>query len=326
MKTVFKTYDPSKDFTRVRDFLVDTFLLYQGPFNWTIARWNFCRYFVVPFHTFYNVCYFGVPTHPGRSHRDELPFWEKTIGIWEDRQGDIVGVVNTENEEPGEAWIQIHPDYTFLYDEMVTYIEDHLADRVGAIGYVKLYVPVGSELERVASARGYRKLTRYRHVHLEYILDDLPAPRLPDGFLVKSVLDEDDVEKRRIVRAMAFGPNYCPSAWPPASLFREMQRAPEYREDLDLFIVAPNGDYVSFCTIWMDERNKYGVFEPVGTHAEYQGLGLGRALLMEGFRRMAQCGATRSFMDSFHPFYRKIGFQETSYVYYPWVKYLGLDA
>ena len=46
----------------------------------------------------------------------------------------------------------------------------------------------------------------------------------------------------------------------------------------------------------------------------------------EDFRRMAQCGATRSFMDSFHPFYRKIGFQETPYVYYPWVKYLELDA
>jgi hypothetical protein len=38
--------------------------------------------------------------------------------------------------------------------------------------------------------------------------------------------------------------------------------------------VAPNGDYVSFCTIWIDERNKYGKFEPVGTHAEYQGMGL----------------------------------------------------
>jgi len=53
-------------------------------------------------------------------------------------------VVTTDNEEPGEAWIQIHPDYTFLYEEMVTYIEEHLADRVGDIGYVKLYVNEGS--------------------------------------------------------------------------------------------------------------------------------------------------------------------------------------
>lgn len=325
MKTVFKVYDASKDFMRIRDFLVDTFSLYQRPFNWMIQRWNYCRYFVVPFHTFYNVRYFGVPTQPGRSHRDELPFWEKTIGIWEDEHGNIVGVVNTENEEPGEAWIQIHPDYTFLYDEMVTYIEEHLADRGAGIGYVKLYVPVGGELEQVAVARGYRKLERFSTTYLEYTIGALPAPQLADGFVIKSVLDEDDVEKQRIVRAMAFGANYCPSDWSPASLFIEMRRAPDYRKDMDLFMVAPNGDYASFCTIWIDEKNRYANFEPVGTHVEYQGQGLGRALLMEGFRRMARYGATRSFMPSRHPFYRKIGFRETPYAYCPWVKYLKCE-
>ncbi|MEE8570062.1 MAG: hypothetical protein V3S97_03570 [Candidatus Bathyarchaeia archaeon] len=41
---------------------------------------------------------------------DELPLWEKTIGIWENKDGDVVGVVHSENEEPGDAFIQIHPD------------------------------------------------------------------------------------------------------------------------------------------------------------------------------------------------------------------------
>jgi hypothetical protein len=77
-----------------------------------------------------------------------------------------------------------------------------------------------------------------------------------------------------MAKSIAFNRAYAPSDWAPASAFREMQQAPDYRQDLDLFIVAPNGDYVSFCTIWIDERNKYGKFEPVGTHAEYQGMGL----------------------------------------------------
>ena len=77
-----------------------------------------------------------------------------------------------------------------------------------------------------------------------------------------------------MAKAIAFNSAYAPSDWAPASAFREMQRAPDYRQDLDLFIVAPNGDTVSFCTIWIDERNKYGKFEPVGTHAGYQGMGL----------------------------------------------------
>jgi GNAT superfamily N-acetyltransferase len=320
VETVRKAYDPNTDFMRIRDFLIDTFTLYQKPFNWLIDRWNFCRYFVIPVHTYHNVRYFGVPTRPHHHFRDELPLWERTIGIWENEDGNIVGVVHSENEEPGEAWFQIHPDYIFLYDEMVTYAEEHLADRVDNRGYVKLYVNDGCELEEIVRARGYKKLKVGVH-HLEYTINELPAPQLPEGFVIKSVLQEDDVDKRRMAKAIAFNGAYAPSDWTPASAFREMQQAPDYRQDLDLFIVAPNGDYVSFCTIWIDERNKYGNFEPVGTHAEYQGMGLGRALLMEGFRRMAQLGVTRSFMDSQNEFYRKVGFKEMPDSYAPWIRY-----
>ena len=311
MKTVFRTYDPEQDFLRIRDFLIDTFTLYQRPFNWAIDRWEFVRYFVLPCHSYHNMRYFGVPTRSDRPFRDELPFWEKTIGVWENEEGDIVGVVNSENEEPGEAWIQIHPDYTFLYDEMITYIEAHLADRVGHIGYVKLYIYNDSDLEEIARVRGYRKLEEGETVR-QYLIEELPAPQLPEGFVIRSVADEDDVDKRRMAYSLAFGgANGCPSSWEPATSFEEMQRAPSYRKDLDLFIVAPNGDYASVCTIWVDEKNQYGNFEPVGTHVEYQRMGLGRALLMEGFRRMAAYGATRSFMNSSNEFYQKVGFQET---------------
>ncbi|MEW6524940.1 MAG: GNAT family N-acetyltransferase [Bacillota bacterium] len=139
---------------------------------------------------------------------------------------------------------------------------------------------------------------------------------------IKSVRDEDDVGRRRIVKSIAFGGGYAPSDWPPASAFRELQKARDYRKDLDLFVVAPNGDYAAFCTVWVDEKNPYANFEPVGTHAEYRHLGLARALLNEGFRRMAAYGATRSFMVSDNQFYREVGFRETPYSFSAWIKYL----
>ena len=320
MSVTFKTYAPDQDFMRIRDFLIDTFSLYQRPFNWLIERWNFCRYFVIPVHSYYNISYFGVPTHTGRTFRDELPGWEKTVGMWENEDGHIDGVVNSENEEPGEAWIQIHPDYTFLYDEMVTYIEEHLADKVGTTKYVKLNINKGVELEKIARERGYKKLD-HSIPHLEYRINDIVEPQIPTGFTIKSVSEEDDIEKRRKSKSIAFGAHYAPSHWPPASAYKELEKAPDYRKDLDLFIVAPNGDYASFCTVWIDVKNGYGNFEPVGTHAEYRGMGLARALLMEGFKRMKAYGATRSFMDSNIEFYRKVGFKETPYSYYSWIKY-----
>jgi predicted acetyltransferase len=90
---------------------------------------------------------------------------------------------------------------------------------------------------------------------------------------------------------------------------------------LDLFVVAPNGDYASFCTVWIDERNRYGNIEPVGTHVDNRKLGLARALLLEGFRRMAQHGCNRSYMDSNNEFYAKVGFRPTPYTFSQWVRY-----
>lgn len=320
MRTVRKRYDPSRDFGRVRDFLADTFALYGGPFNWPLDRWNFCRYFVIPIHTFQNSRRFGVPTQEGAGGRDELPFWEKAVFVWEDEAGDIVAVLHTENEEPGEAWLQIHPDWTALYGEMVACAEEHLADRADGLGYVKLYVQDGSELERVARAGGYRKLD-CRLRYLEYRIGDIPPPQLPEGSTIRSVADEDDVEKRRVLRGLAFGDRRAPSQWPPASAFRTMQQAPDYRADLDLLAVAPSGEYAAFATLWLDQANRYGNFEPVGTHVDYRGRGLGGALLLEGLRRIAALGATRSFMASDNPFYRKVGFVETEWSYSPWIKY-----
>ncbi len=156
---------------------------------------------------------------------------------------------------------------------------------------------------------------------MECRIGETPEPRLPPGFVLRSVRDEDDVDRRRIAKAVAFGGHFSPSAWPPASAFREMQRAPDYREDLDLFVVAPNGDYASFCTVWVDERNHYANFEPVGTSVEYRRMGLARAVMMEGFRRMAEYGAVRSFMEANPHFYRRIGFEGTPYSFGEWVRY-----
>jgi mycothiol synthase len=121
-------------------------------------------------------------------------------------------------------------------------------------------------------------------------------------------------------KAMAFGEGLAPSDWAPAWTYRELQRAPDYRADLDWVVVAPNGDYAAFTTIWVDEKNQYANFEPVGTMRAYQGLGLGRSLINAGFREMAARGMTRSFMASDNAFYRKLGFRDTDTTLTAWVK------
>lgn len=317
---IARDYDPARDHLRIRRFLIDTFRLYGRPFNWMLDQWNFCRYFASPVHVFYTARHFSVPRPANPQYRDEVSAWEKTVRIWEDERGEIVGVVNSENEEPGDAFVQTHPGYEFLSRDMLDHIERHLADECDGVRYVKVYANRDTELEALVEARGYRRLGITPH--LEYRITGDEAAVLHGGFILRSVADHDNIEARRRAKAMAFGQDYGPSNWPPAWAFREMQKAPDYRPDMDLYIEAPNGDCASFGTMWIDEENRYANIEPLGTMPEYQGMGLGRALCAEAFRRAAALGATRSFMQSRNPFYRKIGFVETAHTYSPWIKYL----
>jgi len=57
-----------------------------------------------------------------------------------------------------------------------------------------------------------------------------------------------------------------------------------------------------------------GAFEPVGTAPEYQRLGLGKAVIHEGLRRLGQLGADMAFVGSgseeASAFYTSIGFNQ----------------
>ena len=98
--------------------------------------------------------------------------------------------------------------------------------------------------------------------------------------------------------------------------YKELQKAPDYRKDLDLYIVGPDGEYVSFCIAWYDGHNRIGILEPAGTHPDFRRRGLGREVVMEGIRRAAALGAKKIWVGSGQRFYEAIGFRR-KHVTYP---------
>ncbi len=86
----------------------------------------------------------------------------------------------------------------------------------------------------------------------------------------------------------------------------------------ELVAVAPDGRVAAFTVIWFDGVNRVGLFEPVGTRPHYQRLGLARALMVEGLRRMHRTGMRTAMVEhdvtntAAAALYRALGF-ETRY-------------
>jgi ribosomal protein S18 acetylase RimI-like enzyme len=103
--------------------------------------------------------------------------------------------------------------------------------------------------------------------------------------------------------------------WNTAERCRIWLRAPTNRRDLNLVAVAPDAAFASLAIAWLDEANQIGMFEPVGTHPEHRRLGLARAVLCEGLRRLRALGASMAYVgcgtgEDVAGLYRSAGFTE----------------
>jgi predicted N-acetyltransferase YhbS len=98
-----------------------------------------------------------------------------------------------------------------------------------------------------------------------------------------------------------------------------MQSAPNFRYDLTIVAVAPDGDYVSFCGIWPVLQNGYSMVEPVASDPTYRRMGLGKAAVLEAIRRTAALGVDVAWVGSNQPFYQALGFKKV-YEDPAWIK------
>ena len=259
------------DFLGVRDLLVDTYPTFGMPHNWGFERWNYARYFVIPMLAGYQE---GVAYAPSvEESLEAIRAWENMIRVWEGDEGEVVGAVTIEYPWPGMAFFQRRPGYDFLLGEMVDYTEGSLVHRKR--NEVRISVGGRDEpLQQLVRERGYTQDTENPEGHSSFLISGPPEPQLPPGFFFRTMADSNDIELRREVFGRAFN-HPDPRDWPSAFAYEELQRAPDYRKDLDLYIVGPGGQYVACCIVWYDERNRVGMLEPVGTHPDFRRRGLG---------------------------------------------------
>jgi ribosomal protein S18 acetylase RimI-like enzyme len=144
-------------------------------------------------------------------------------------------------------------------------------------------------------------------------LDGLPAPSVPDGYALRHVRLPDDLAARVAVHRTAFGSPERPSRVTEES-YAAVAGWGTYREGLDWVATAPDGSFAAFCLTWLDEENRIGELEPVGTHPEHRRRGLATAACTAAMHALRESGADTAVVlaqtDEARALYRSLGFAE----------------
>lgn len=275
----------SSDFYAVHDFLVR--LNQQRPhcegFLWGRWEWMFCR-------------------HSYDAHKQPL------IGIWE-HDGAVVALATFE-DQPGDAFLVCNPEYSFLRNEMLDYAREHL----GRDGALRVLIRDGDlPFQELAAARGFLPTQEREHNAVLMLRSTPTRYTLPAGFRVVSLAEEYNLYKYHRVLWRGFDhPGDAPDTPDMLNGRREQLSGPHVDLSLNIAIVAPHGEFVSYCGMWHLPGSAYALVEPVATDPDYRRLGLGRAAVLEAVRRCGTRGAQMAFVGSAQQFYYAIGFRPYS--------------
>jgi len=242
--------------------------------------------------------------------------------LWEE-EGAIIGVAHFESEL-GEVYLDVDPDYTFLYPDMVEYAEANLFEvKEDGRKCIEFHVHESNEsLKGLLTQRGYSlDSTLYEVYSGRPILDDLASPKVPEGLSLRNIRKKEDDERRLRILWRGFDHDGEPN---PEDLWKSdyMQSAPGYDPSLNIVLENSEGNFVAYAGFWYDDLNKAAYIEPVCVDPDYRRMGLASIALTEGMRRCRQLGAERVYVVSDAGFYKSLGFSPIS-TNYSWLKNLS---
>lgn len=289
MRPILRPYAGDSDYWRVRAFLRDLLLRNRLHLSmWHVSRWDYWRW-----HVLLNC---------------EPQAMERVVTLWETAEGALAAVLNPDNR--GDAFFQIDPRHRSpAFDrELLATAEEVLPSPVD--GHLDVWTPASDDgWSALLHAHGYRPTDVVEEVRAA-TLADLPPADPAAGYRVRAVTDAD-FPARGELSLRVFHPVPDGSTAMTLEEYRNIQRAPLYRRDLDLVAESPDGELAGFAGIWFDDVTRTAQVEPMGVDDAHRRRGVGRGLLLEAMRRAAQLGAAVAYVGSYsgpaHALYESVG-------------------
>ncbi len=278
--TTVRDYQSEQDLARMRELLVvgraannGTYYIHTGDLNWSMYR------------------------PPDEAQRREgIRLWEAT----DSTDGQLLGWAFAPPDD-GTLDIYVHPTIhgTAQAEDMIDWAIDWstAAAQQHAQDKLALYWIADDDvwLQHHFAKRGFAP-TDTSFIHFTRSLAAVPAVQLPARYQIASVTSEAIGVQRAQATYRAFS-NTMPWAdyW---DRYRRFIECDAHIGERDLVVISPDGFGVSACCIWFDEVNRVGLFEPVGTHPDFQRKGLGKALLTEALQRMKSAGLQTAIVST----------------------------
>ena len=114
-------------------------------------------------------------------------------------------------------------------------------------------------------------------------LGDLGVADIGEEYEVRAVTGVAEAAALAEVHSAAFGSGLSTQE------YESVMASVHYSPDREL-VVEASGNLAGFCVYWLDDVNRVGLFEPLGTHPDHRRKRVGSALLAEGMRRMRDAG------------------------------------
>jgi mycothiol synthase len=218
------------------------------------------------------------------------------VRLWEDEQSQLAGF----------AWYDLHgfinwaihprtDDRDLLAEQMLAWGEAQCREQPGKPEHVLRASALENDVADTAFLlqHGFRRDESHL-LHMVQELDrSLPEPSLPVGWTVRHVDGEGEWAERVETHREVWHPSRV-----TLEAYRRLRAAPGYIPELDLVAVAPDGSFGAYCICWLDPVNQSGEFEPVGTRPAFRGKGIGKAVMLEGLRRLKAHGAQTALVLS----------------------------
>jgi mycothiol synthase len=257
----------------------------------------------------------------------------RNLRLWED-DGRLVGfgqlwALVTPEELNGrlQMWVLPEARGSGLESQIIAWGAERLgaeASEHGKPGRLRIQAREDqAEWRTLLQAEGF-SIDRYSYVMQRSLDEPIDTPRIPEGFVIREVAGAHEAVQWTEMFNLSFIDHPGSSPWTVEQV-RHYLVEPIYRQDQNIVAIAPDGTFAGFC--WalinpeLNERtgHKVGEIDVLGTRRGFRKLGLGRALLLEGLRRLkaagmatAQLGVIANNPTGALQLYESAGFQRLS--------------